>query len=173
MFINALDSGIGRYSSKGVHYYQITHIACVKINHAHFRSKTPPICIKGYSVKKWIVSSPDSTLEERKGSGDFGQKAWSNWWAAEEFAHPNLIAAAYDLLAAGPLSTTQTWIAYTHSLTGQSDPSFVQAHPCWRVRPEPAKPRTQPKVTRPFPLLLEVGSGDKTKKWMVNQAGGA
>ena len=47
------------------------------------------------------------------------------------------------------------------SLTGQSDPSFVQAHPCRCVRPEPAKPRKLPEVTRRFSLLLRVGSGDE------------
>ena len=40
-----------------------------------------------------LVSSPDPTLEEGKGSDDFGQNAWSSWQPAEEFACPNQITA--------------------------------------------------------------------------------
>ena len=56
------------------------------------------------------------------------------------------------------------YISLNHlrSLTGQSDPSFVQVHLCRRTCPEPAEPRKLPKVTRPFSLLLREGSGDKT-----------
>ena len=53
---------------------------------------------------KNLISSPDPTLEEGKGSGDFGQKAWSSWRPVEEFARPNQIAAlaqSCDSLATG------------------------------------------------------------------------
>ena len=52
----------------------------------------------------YLVSSPDPTLEEGKGSGDFGQKAWSSWQSAQEFTRANQIAAlaqSYDSLTAG------------------------------------------------------------------------
>ena len=57
---------------------------------------------------------------------------------------------------------------HLRSLTGQSDLSFIQAHPCRRVCPEPAKPRKLPEVTRPF-SLLRVGFGDETSVWSAHE----
>ena len=107
---------------------------------------------------------PRPTLKEGKGSGGFGQKAWSSWRPAEEFARPNQIAAlvqSYDSLAAGMWQGH--WPLYKFELPTQPyqpiRSEFCSSAPCRCARPELAKPRKRPKVTRPFSLLWGWGLG--------------
>ena len=81
-----------------VQYEYVTHfMSCYVPQHA-------PVHMHLTMTWLFLVSFPDPTLCEGKGSGDFGQNPWSSWRPMEEFVRANQIAAlaqSYDSLTAG------------------------------------------------------------------------
>ena len=98
-----------------------------------------------------------------KGSGNFGQKAWSSWQPTEKLICMSQSDCSFSPIiwltshrnVTGPLTAIQIWITYTALLTNHIRALFK--HILLGACPEPAKPRKSPKVTRPFSLLLRVG----------------